>query len=80
MQTVSTSRSLFFTFTVQMPDSAMASTNLINVAFRAPCDWIGNPAVDVGFMPAGAVGADFELSREGALGDLAVDGGPGQMG
>jgi hypothetical protein len=31
-------------------------------------------------MPAGAVGADFELSRERALGDLAVDGGPGQPG
>src|SRR5581483_11626537 len=31
-------------------------------------------------MPAGAVGADFELSREGALGDLAVDGGPRQPG
>jgi len=31
-------------------------------------------------MPAGPVGADFELSRERALGDLAVDGGPGQPG
>ncbi len=31
-------------------------------------------------MPAGPVGADFELRRERALGDLAVDGGPGQPG
>ena len=29
-------------------------------------------------MPAGSVGADFELGRERALGDLTVDGGPGQ--
>jgi hypothetical protein len=29
-------------------------------------------------MPAGPVGADFELGRERALGDLTVDGGPGQ--
>ena len=31
-------------------------------------------------MPAGAVGADLELSRERALGNLAVDGGSGQPG
>ena len=31
-------------------------------------------------MPAGPVGADFKLSRERALGDLAVDGRPGQPG
>src|SRR5207248_10444960 len=30
--------------------------------------------------PAGPVGADSELSRERALGDLAVDSGPGQPG
>ena len=29
-------------------------------------------------MPAGSVGADFELGRERALGDLTVDGGPGE--
>ena len=29
-------------------------------------------------MPTAPVGADFELSRERALGDLAVDGGPRQ--
>ncbi len=29
-------------------------------------------------MPAGPVGADFELGRERALGDLTVDGGSGQ--
>ena len=31
-------------------------------------------------MPAGPVGADSELSRERALADFAVDGGPGQPG
>jgi hypothetical protein len=31
-------------------------------------------------MPAGPVGADFELGRERALGNFAVDGGPGQPG
>ena len=49
-----------------------------NSRFGRHRDWIGDPAVDVGFMPAAPVGADFELSRERALGDLAVDGGPGQ--
>ena len=43
-------------------------------------DGICNPAVDVGFMPAGPIGADFELGRERALSDLAVNGGPGQPG
>src|ERR1700682_6127193 len=31
-------------------------------------------------MPAGPVGADLELSREGGLGDLTVNGGSGQPG
>jgi len=31
-------------------------------------------------MPTRAVGADFELARERALGDLAVDRGAGQAG
>ena len=31
-------------------------------------------------MPTGPIGADFELSRERTLGDLAVNGGPGQPG
>src|SRR5450631_2414021 len=31
-------------------------------------------------MPASPVGADFELGRERALGDLAIDGGSGQPG
>ena len=53
------------------------SLDLIELAFRMPRDGIGDPAVDVGFMPAGPVGANFELSRERAVGDLAVDGGPG---
>lgn len=54
------------------------SPDLIEIAFRTPANWIGDPAVDVRFMPAGPVGADFELGRERALGDLTVDGGPGQ--
>ena len=53
---------------------------IVCVAFWTPSDGICDPAVDVGFMPAGPVGANFELSRERALGDLAVDGGPGQPG
>src|SRR5258707_7249942 len=56
------------------------SPDFIELAFRTPGDGIGDPAVDVGFMPAGPVGADSELSRERALGDLAVDSGPGQPG
>src|SRR5579872_5066388 len=53
---------------------------IVCVAFWTPSDGICDPAVDVGFMPAGPVGANFELSRERALGDLAVDGGPGEPG
>ena len=59
--------------------SALES-DLIELAFRTPSDWIGDPAVDVGFVPAGPVGADLELSGEGTLGNLAVDCGPGQPG
>src|SRR5262245_5637854 len=55
-----------------------ASSGVIELAFRTPLDRIGNPAVDLGFMPARAVGADLELSRERALGDLAVNGRPGE--
>ena len=47
------------------------------LAFRAPCHGICDPAVDVGFSPVGAVDVDPDLGRERALGDLAVDGGPG---
>ena len=54
------------------------SPNLIELTFWTPRDGICDPAVDVGFMPAGPVGADFELNRERALSDLAVDSGPGQ--
>jgi hypothetical protein len=56
------------------------SPDFIKLAFRTLSDWICDPAVDVRFMPAGAMGADFELSRKRAVGDLAVDGGPGQTG
>src|SRR5450755_1394752 len=56
------------------------SPDLIELAFRTPRDGIGYPAVDVGFVPPSPVGADFELGRERALGNLAVDGGSGQPG
>src|SRR5690606_12636221 len=52
----------------------------IGCPFRSPPDRIGDPTVDVGFPPSRAVGADLELGRKRALGDLAVDGGPGQAG
>src|SRR5206468_611388 len=50
------------------------------LAFRAPRHGVGDPAVDVGFPPTSAVDADPQLGGERALGDLAVDGGPGQAG
>src|SRR3954466_12784351 len=67
-------------FTVVGSNPPEASSDRIELAFRAPCDGIGDPAVDVGLMPASPVGADFELSGERALGYLAVDGGSGQPG
>jgi hypothetical protein len=54
--------------------------NFVDLAIWTPRDGICDPAVDFRFMPAGPVGADFELSREGAFGDLAVDSGPGEPG
>jgi hypothetical protein len=56
------------------------SADFIELAFRTPSDGICYPAVDVRFMPSGPIGADLQLSRERAFGDLAVDGGPGQPG
>src|SRR5450631_2460840 len=56
------------------------SPDFIELAFRTPRDGIRDPAVDVGFVPPSPVGADFELCRERALGNLAVDGGSGQPG
>jgi hypothetical protein len=56
------------------------SSGLIELAFRTPRYGICDPTIDVRFMPASTVGADLELSRERPLGDLAVDGGPGQPG
>lgn len=41
---------------------------------------IGNPTVDFGFAPSGAVNADPQLRRERAFGDLAIDGRAGQAG
>jgi hypothetical protein len=56
------------------------SLDLIKLAFRTPRAGIRDPAVDVRFMPARPVGADFELSWERALSDLAIDGGPREPG
>src|SRR6185295_6270328 len=67
-------------FTVVGSNPPDASSDRIELAFRAPCDGIGDPAVDVGLMPAAPINADLDLRRERALGDLAVDGGPGQPG
>jgi hypothetical protein len=52
----------------------------VELASRLPCDRIGDPAIDVGFPPASAVDADLDPRRKRALGDLAVDGRPGQAG
>ena len=40
-----------------------------------PAGGIGDPTIDIGFMPTGAVHADFQLGWERALGDFAVDSG-----
>src|SRR5690606_30247411 len=60
--------------------SAAAPVVIGGIVRGPPRGGIGDPAVDVGFSPAGSVGADPELSREGAFRDLAVDGGPRQAG
>src|SRR5262249_13844717 len=67
-------------FTVAGSKRPQASSDSIELALRAPCDGIGDPAVDVGLMPAAPVDADLDLRRERAFGDLAIDGGPGQPG
>src|SRR5689334_20087206 len=61
-------------------DKPQGSPDFIKLTFRTPSEWICDPAVDLRFMPAGPVGANFELGRERAVGDLAVDGRPGQPG
>src|SRR3954447_22676701 len=63
-------------FTVGGSNPPEASSDRIELAFWAPCDGIGDPAVDVRLMPAAPVDAYLDLRRERALGDLAVDGGP----
>src|SRR3546814_16302823 len=62
------------------PLSARSEVIEVELAAWPPSSGIGNPAVDVGFMPPCAVGADFALGRERAFGDLAIAGGPGQAG
>lgn len=56
------------------------SLDLIALLLWTPPDRIRDPTVDIGFVPAGPVGANFELRRECAVSDLTVDGGPGQPG
>lgn len=46
---------------------------IARVAIDAIAGGIGDPAVDGGFMPSGAVNADPHLRREGSFGDLAVE-------
>src|SRR5690606_10328803 len=62
------------------PSPSLSEVIEVELAARLPSGRIGDPAVNVGFMPSCAVDADPELGRERALGDLAVDGGPGQPG
>lgn len=50
------------------------------VSTSAPADRIRDPPIDIGFPPSRPVHADLDLSREGAFGDLAVDGRAGQAG
>ena len=45
-----------------------------------PSDRVGDPAIDVGFLPASAIDADLDLGGKRAFGDLAIDGGPRQAG
>src|SRR5690606_11557290 len=59
--------------------SCIAGPRVI-VIFRAIGGGIGDPAVDRGFMPTGAVDADLLLSRESAFRDLAIDGRARQPG
>jgi hypothetical protein len=67
-------------FTVAGSKRMPVSSDHIELALRTPCDGIGNPAVDVRFMPAAPVDADPDLRWERAFGDLTVDGGAGQAG
>jgi hypothetical protein len=60
------------------------SVILLPIVYRliggSPASGIGNPAVDVGFPSARTVDANPHLGGEGALRDLAIDGGTGQAG
>jgi len=60
------------------PVSVLRSVIKAEFAARTPGDGICDPAVNVGFPPASTVDADPELGGERALGDLAVNGRPGQ--
>ena len=44
----------------------------------AKANRIGDPLVDGGLAPASAMNADPDLTREGALGDLAIHCGSGE--
>jgi hypothetical protein len=53
----------------------MLAAKLFAIAIR-----IGNPAIDGGFMPAGAVDADPDLTGKRALCDFSIEGGSGKAG
>jgi hypothetical protein len=61
-------------------NAVLLSGTSANLALKPPPCRVIHPAVDVGLSPAGTVDADLELGRERALGDLAVEGGPGEAG
>src|SRR5271166_4143259 len=53
---------------------------IIDILRWTPRYGVSDPAIEVRFPPAGAVDADPDLGRERTLGDLPIDGGPGQAG
>ena len=56
---------------------SVARSRLISVLV-AKTNRIGDPLVDGGLAPASAMDADPDLTREGALGDLAIHGRSGE--
>lgn len=59
---------------------ASLSSQLVALVLRTPREGIGDPATDVGFVPACTVDTDLYLAWKGAFGDLAIDRGPRQAG
>jgi hypothetical protein len=61
-------------------NAALLSVPSASLTLEPPPSRVIDPSVDVGLSPADTVDADPELGGERALGDLAVDRGPGQAG